>query len=67
MALRLLPITSILPHMQLSKDTTHRGVLVSSVEYLVTTTLYDLVDSLEGSYHQGDIPPPIVGNLEGDG
>lgn len=36
------------------------------MEDLVITTLDGFVGSLEEYYHKEDIPPPIIGNMDGD-
>lgn len=72
-ALGLLPDSFVLPHKKTKKETDGRDVLVSLVEELVIATIEDLADSLEGTYHQGDIPLPIReqpnynNNLNGEG
>lgn len=61
----MLLVVAILPHNPIKKGTTHSGILVSLVEYLVIGTLAKLVDSSEITYQQGDLSP-IEENLDGD-
>jgi len=65
-ALGLLPIVTILPHKLVKKETTPSSILVSLVEYLVITTLEELVDPIERTKHQGELPP-VEENLDSEG
>lgn len=64
-ALGLLLISSSLPRNPRKKETTCIGVLVSSMEDLVISTLEELADSLEEIVQQGELPP-IEEGLEGN-
>lgn len=64
--LNLLLVVVIPPHKLVRKETTPSGLLVSSVDYLVITTLEDLVDPTERKNQQGELTP-VEENLGSEG